>query len=73
MFSIRFCIGSINPTVEYSAFAYFDHLEGFFDPQEWLESLRGVGEINFAVLDAPNGLTATRFSENTYLLFFLPI
>ena len=50
--------------------AYFGHLEGYFDPRECLESLRGVLEIDFELIDAPNGLTATRFSKKKYLFVF---
>ena len=46
---------------------YFGHLEGFFDPWECLESLRGVSEINFAGRVVPNGLTATRLSKKIFV------
>ena len=46
-------------------FVYSQTFEACFDPRECLESLWGVGEINFAALDAPNGLTATPFSKKT--------
>ena len=37
--------------------------EACFGTREWLESVRHVGEINSELIDAPNGLTATRFSK----------